>query len=348
MYNYKLYRDVQLFVLKKLQTHFLVVPVISDGEAGMENYGNYTNYEDDEIDLGLMFKFIWKKAIWIIVIGVIGALIGISFVGLKNKSLANDTYQSKASIYFQFNLDGIDINQVTGIQSNLMNDYNAFATTRPVVENAIKRQHLDMTYEEVKNELTTNIAAAHILEITATDEDPKTAQKIAQGIADATMECVLMISSDAIPLPLEEANLPTEPITEQGKSRIKFALIGLIAGLFAGCVIFAIIYICSDKILTDDDIKRFLHLNTVAVIKKGENADDVISKIEAGEKLITLEPEKNKEILDEYLEAKQIAKEGSAVLLVITAGSHAKQLAKSMEKLVTAGCKIYAAVLKEQ
>ena len=61
MYNYELYGDVQLFVLKKLQTHFLVVPVISDGEAGMENYGNYTNYEDDEIDLGLMFKFIWKK-----------------------------------------------------------------------------------------------------------------------------------------------------------------------------------------------------------------------------------------------------------------------------------------------
>ena len=314
----------------------------------MNNYENYQNYEEeDEIDLGLMFKYIWKNLKWILLIGVIGVLIGGGFVSIKNRSLANDTYKSKASIYFQFNLDGMDLTQVTGIQTNLMNDYTAFVTTRPVLENAIAKENLDMTYEKLQKEVDTNIVPAHILEIMVTDEDPKTAQRLAQAVADATMECVLLISSDSVPIPLEQANLPTEPITEKEKKLAKYILIGLIAGLFVGCALFGCIYIFSDKILTDDDIRRFLHLPTIAVVKKDEDVGTALDRIHSELEFTSIELGQSQEVLDEYLEGAKLAKTGENIIGIIGMGSHAKPIAKSLERLRTVGCKVIGVVLKE-
>ena len=66
-------------------------------------------------------------------------------------------------------------------------DFTILAKSRPVVENVIEELDLDMSYEQLSNNIAVeNPSETTILKITATDTDPKMAKSIANAMADAT------------------------------------------------------------------------------------------------------------------------------------------------------------------
>lgn len=314
----------------------------------MNNYENYQNYEEeDEIDLGAMIKYVFKHAVIIIIATVICTGLGAGFAIWKNKGNAGK-YASTTTIYCDPVINNTELTIDLNAQKALLNDYAVFVTSRPVLEKAIDDLGLDMTAEKLQQKVTAEVIEnTRVLKITVTDAEPENAQAIATVLVDTTINQIGKISSLSTPHILEPANLPTVADESGYKSVKKFALIGAIAGFFIICVVYAIIYICSDKIMNDDDVKRFLHLMTIAEIKKGEAPENCFSKIRTEFDFDTILLGQDQSLIDEFISAAELSKTGKNIVPMIPVGSHAKIVGKSIEKLLVTGCKIPGVILTE-
>ena len=151
------------------------------------------------------------------------------------------------------------------ISTQLTQDYAELIKSRYVLEEVIQRLDLvDMDYDDLSDVLRVDTPSdTRIVAITAKDEDPLMAMKIANCIREVASEHITNVMDiDAINV-AETANVPTE------KASPSVARWTVIAG-FLGCVIvafFAILgYLLDDTIKSNDDVERYLGLSTLALI----------------------------------------------------------------------------------
>lgn len=225
---------------------------------------NNTYSDEIEIDLWSLFGAIRHNLMLIILASVATAIM----TYLATVLFITPTYDSTTKIYV---LNKQDSTAATVTYSDLQTstqltkDYMELVTTRPVLEEVISSLGLDdVTYEELKGNINVSTATdGRIISITATDSNPQRAKDIADEVRNSVSAQIMKVMNVEAVNIVEEANLPT------GKARpnnLKNTIFGGVVGLFVSLAIVILIAILDDRIKTEEDVERYLHLSVLGII----------------------------------------------------------------------------------
>lgn len=215
-----------------------------------------------EINLGELFAVLWGRAFLIISAGVFFALSGF----FLSKFVLHPEYESTTKIYI---LNKEENQTVTysdvQISTQLTQDYAELIKSRYVLEEVIQRLNLiDTTYDDLIDVLKVDTPSdTRIVAITAKDEDPLMAMKIANCIREVASEHITNVMDiDAINV-AETANVPTK---KASPSVVRWTIISGFLGVVLIAFFVILGYLLDDTIKSNDDVERYLGLSTLALI----------------------------------------------------------------------------------
>ena len=121
---------------------------------------------------------------------------------------------------------------------------------------------LDMDYKELSEKITVeNPTDTRIMQITVSDNDPELAKNITQDLAEVTSKTVAEKMDVKSPTIIENAYKSEQPDSPSLKKNVA---IGAILGFILMAAAIVIQYLMNDTILKEDDIEKYLGINTLA------------------------------------------------------------------------------------
>ena len=173
-------------------------------------------------------------------------------------------YTSTAKLFiFNTESQNQSTSEVT-ISTYLARDYAELIVDRTVLETVIDNLDLKFSYGGLKNSVSVNNPeGTRILEITARTTDGKLSKKIADEVCKVAKEKIVDLMGIGRVNIISEGHVPSNPSYPNKGQFIWTAFAA--SFLFSALIIFLLI-ITSDKIETEDDVKRYLELSVLATI----------------------------------------------------------------------------------
>lgn len=233
--------------------------------------------EEMEIDLLELFSTLLQR--WYLIL-VCALIFGAAAFGYT-KYFITPQYKASSMIYILSSKGKADLASALDLQlsKQLTVDFEILAKSRPVVEAVIEELELDTDYEELVETIdVTNPDSTSILRITVQNPDPELACNISNAMSDETADQVSKVMMTDKPSKVEEAIVPEKPVSP---NVLKNTLIGVFGGAVLMCAILIFMYMMDDRIKTEDDITKYLDLNTLASIpinRGSKNTSDKKSK----------------------------------------------------------------------
>ncbi|MCB7303448.1 Wzz/FepE/Etk N-terminal domain-containing protein [Bariatricus massiliensis] len=216
--------------------------------------------DEIEIDLGELFHLLLQK-MWIIILCLI---VGAALAFGGTKFVVTPQYSASSIIYILTKTTTVTSLADIQMGAQLTVDFEILAKSRTVVEEVIETLDLDTTYEELLGQITTeNPTGTRMLELTVTDPDPEMAKTISNALADATADRVADVMNSDKPNIVDRAVKPAKP---SSPSMIKNVAIGALAGAFLAIAVVVIRFLLNDTVQTEEDIRKYLNLNTLAAV----------------------------------------------------------------------------------
>ena len=238
----------------------------------------YRENEEIEIDLLELFYVLRKNIVAII----LASLIGTAVFGAYSFLIAKPVYESTSKLYILSQSTSLTSFADIQISNSLAKDYEEMIFSRPVVMQVAQNLNLEYTYEELKDMLSIdNPADTRCLNITVQSNDMQEASDIANEFATVAKRQISDIMDTDEPAVYENAIANEDPIKPE---KLKNMIIGFLLGLIIACGIIIVRYMLNDSLKSEDDIEKFLGLNTLASIpnEKAQKVQDLRYK-ETGE-----------------------------------------------------------------
>ena len=220
--------------------------------------------EDEiEIDLSRLWLEIKRKLKFIIVLGVIGAIIAYVFTVL----FISKKYASSADIYPKSNTTEsgtVDYNTLTS-NSKMVNNYMAIIQGDSVLDKVTEKLQLEDYGEDfVKNAIeVSNETDTEIIKITATTEDPQ----LSKDIVEVTVEEFFSYVADKMDIEnlmiLNSAKVEETPVSP---NRQLNAVLGAMIGVAVAGGIVLLRFFLDKRLHTKDDAESFLEIPVLAEI----------------------------------------------------------------------------------
>ena len=211
----------------------------------------------DLLDLGRVLLRKWWAIALCLVIGAAAAFGG-------TKLLITPQYTATSMIYILSESTSITSLADVQIGDSLAQDFMIIGKSRPVVEKVIKRLDLDASYEAVSKTITfENPTDSHILKISVTNPDPKLAADISNAVAEVTRAQIADVMGTDEPNTLEEAIVPVSP---SSPNTMKNTMLGALLGAVLAAGLIIVLYLMDDTIKDEDDVKKYLQMNTLAAL----------------------------------------------------------------------------------
>lgn len=220
------------------------------------------NHQQEEIEIDLREIFCVLKKRFLVIL--LTAMIFAAGSGVYNFLIANPVYESTSQLYIL--TQSTSITSLADIQmgSSLALDYVEMIKSRPVVEQVIDNLGLDLEYDEMLEKLTvTNTADTRILKISIQDTDASMTTRTANEFSKVAKKQISKIMKTDEPSVVEVAHLPEEPIKPEKNRNVA---IGFLLGAFLSALVVIVMYILNDSIKNQEEIERYLGLNTLAAI----------------------------------------------------------------------------------
>lgn len=217
-----------------------------------------------EIDLGSLIRELLRKWWMFAIVGIIGGLLAL----IVTLVVITPQYESQTMLYVLSKTADVTSYSDFQISTELTADFEVIATSKPVIDGALERieeeEGITLTRENIEGMLTvTNAADTRILVITATDSDPSVACIVANAVAAETADQMAYIMKSDPPTTVEEAEVAEEPVSP---SLMRNTALGVLIGILLVAVYVTIQYIRNDNIKNQEEVQRYLGLNTLAVI----------------------------------------------------------------------------------
>lgn len=230
----------------------------------------YDEQKDDEMEIDLIeVLHLFLKRWWLIIgCGILCAAAAFGFT----KTLVTPQYRATSMIYILSKTTSISSAIDLQLGKQLTVDFQTLATSRTVVERVIDELNLDTTYEELVKQITvTNPSGSQILEIAVLDSDPQMACDISNAMSDTTAERVAEVMVTDKPSTVDDAVVPKYPATP---NTLKNTAIAGVIGMLLVMAVLLVNYLLDDRLKTEEDVMKYLELNTLASIPldKGEKA----------------------------------------------------------------------------
>ncbi|HJB18485.1 MAG TPA: polysaccharide export protein [Candidatus Bariatricus faecipullorum] len=217
---------------------------------------------DDEIEIDLteLFQLLLQK-IWVILLCMIlagGIVLGGTLLLITPK------YEASSMIYILTKTTSVTSLADIQMGEQLTVDFETLAESRPVIEAVIDDLNLDYTYEEMTDMISTeNPTDTRILRLIVENEDAELAKDISNSLAEATAERVAYVMKSDEPTIVENAVTADSP---SSPNVLKNTAMGALAGAVLAMAVIVIRYLMNDTIQTEDDIRKYLNLHTLAAI----------------------------------------------------------------------------------
>lgn len=228
----------------------------------MENYKEYETRNNDEIEIDLseLIKLMLQK-LWIIILCFI---IGGALAFGATKILITPQYSSSSMIYILTQTEEQSLLSDVQVGEKLTVDFITLAKSRPVIEAVNEELGLGYSYEKLEKMVNVeNPEDTRILKFTATHEDPEVARDIANAMAEAAIERVASVMNTDEPNIVEEAVAAKKP---SSPSVMKNTAIGAMLGAILAMALILIRFLMNDTIQTEEDVRKYLDLHTLAAI----------------------------------------------------------------------------------
>ena len=211
----------------------------------------------DLLDLGRALLRRWWAIALCLVIGAAAAFGG-------TKLLITPQYTATSMIYILSESTSITSMADIQIGDSLAQDFMIIGKSRPVVEKVIKQLDLNASYEAVASTIVfENPADSHILKISVTNPDPKLAADISNAVAEVTRAQIADVMGTDEPNTLEEAIVPVSP---SSPNTMKNTMMGALLGAVLAAGLIIVLYLMDDTIKDEDDVKKYLQMNTLAAL----------------------------------------------------------------------------------
>lgn len=228
--------------------------------------------QTDEIEINLLEILGVIQARWFSI--VMSGLILAAIFGLGTQFLIEPQYQSTSRLYIVG--QSSSITSLTDLQtgSQLTQDYMVLVQSRPVLEKVIDDLGLDMEYAELRSIVSLNNPQdSHILEITITLGDPYMAKEIVDEISDVSASRIAAIMNMDEPTIVEYGHLENTPSSPNLRRNI---MLGGALGILCSALVVVVLYLLNDTIRTEEDVEKYLGLNTLALIPVEEGSMEQI------------------------------------------------------------------------
>lgn len=216
--------------------------------------------EMGQIDLLEVANVIWQKIWAVIMCFVIGAVL----CGGYTKMMVTPQYTATSMVYILGRTTSISSIAELQLRSALTADFTIMAKSRAVINGVINEMDLNMTYDQLKNSVNiTNPSDSHILQIEVTNPDPKLAKDISNTMANVVAENIASVMATDKPSIAEKAVTPGAPSSPNLMKNI--AMGGIVgAALAVGLIVLG--YMMDDTIKTEEDVRKYLQINTLASV----------------------------------------------------------------------------------
>lgn len=222
--------------------------------------------DEIEIDLREIFYVLRKRILIIILAGILGAGIAAAY----SFFLAKPVYEATSKLYILTQSTSITSLADIQIGSSLAMDYMELIQSRPVVNQVKRNLNLDISNKEIVEDMMTieNPADTRIIEISIRSDDPQQAADMANEFSDVAKRQISRIMETDEPTVVETAVVTSRPVKPE---KAKNILIGLAIGLFLSALTVIVLHVLNDNIRNQDDVERYLGMNTLAAIPYAGN-----------------------------------------------------------------------------
>lgn len=218
-------------------------------------------FDEIEIDLREIFYVLRSRVLAILLAGILfaGAAAAWSFF------LATPSYQATSKLYILTQSTSITSLADIQVGSSLAMDYMELITSRPVVNQVKRNLDLDFENEVITEEMISieNPDNTRIIKISISSDDPEVSADMANEFAKVAKRKISEIMQTDEPTMVETAIVPQDPVKPK---KVMNIVLGFILGLFLSALAVIVLHVLNDSIRSQDDIERYLGLNTLGVV----------------------------------------------------------------------------------
>ena len=214
----------------------------------------------EEIDIRELLNYFKKKIGLFITIFALACLIGCGYSFFFQKPM----YSSYTKVILSGE-NTITQNDVV-LNKNLVDTYAEVVKSRRVLSQVIKKLDLDLTYEELMNEISvTSVSNTEIIQINVSDKEPEMAANIANATASYFTKEVLDLYK------MNNVNILDEAIVNETPYNInvpKQLLIYIILGIIASSGIIFVLYYFDRTIKSVDQVEQKINLPILGSVQE--------------------------------------------------------------------------------
>lgn len=218
----------------------------------------------DTIDLKDLFDYYKSKLgvviLFVVLVGILGCLYGLFIQKPMYKSSTSIVLISEAKDNSQLTYNDVSVNQ------NLVSTYSEIVKSKRVLGQVINNLNLNYTYGALSNNIeVSSVTGTQIIKITVTDENSKTAMKVANEIGK--------VFAKEIPELYNISNVNILDTAEQPSSAYnvnitKQSAISLLAGLVLGLGVVFVMYYFDRSVKNASQIEDKLKLPVLATVRE--------------------------------------------------------------------------------
>lgn len=222
--------------------------------------------DDDEIEIDLLELFYALRHRWWAIL--LALVIGAGAAGVYTKKLIAPHYQSTSMVYVLSKETTLASLADLQIGSQLTKDYSVIIKSRPVLQEVIDKQNLDLTTEELGKMITIdNPKDTRILSITVEDIEPMRAKAIVDEVTKSASNYIGDIMEMVPPKVIEDGVAAVKPSSPSVK---KNAAVGGLGLAVLVCGLICLKTVLDDTIKSEEDIEKYLGLSVLAAIPDTE------------------------------------------------------------------------------
>ncbi|RHR05245.1 polysaccharide export protein [Clostridium sp. AF20-17LB] len=222
--------------------------------------------DDDEIEIDLLELFYALRHRWWAIL--LALVIGAGAAGVYTKKLIAPHYQSTSMVYVLSKETTLASLADLQIGSQLTKDYSVIIKSRPVLQEVIDKQNLDLTTDGLGEMITIdNPKDTRILSITVEDIEPMRAKAIVDEVTKSASNYIGDIMEMVPPKVIEDGVVAVKPSSPSVK---KNAAVGGLGLAVLVCGLICLKTVLDDTIKSEEDIEKYLGLSVLAVIPDTE------------------------------------------------------------------------------
>ena len=219
-----------------------------------------------EIDLLRMAQALWKKAVGIVIAGVLAAAAALGYTAF----FVTPLYKAEALMYVNSNNISVGSTKVSISQAELsaaqtlVDTYIVILNTRATLSEVIAQTKVNYTYEQLKKMISAqSVNSTEVFSITVTSPDPKEAEVLANAIAQILPQKIASIVEGSSARIVDYAVEPSEKASPSLRGNM---LLGFVIGVIGACAVVVIRELMDDLIHDSDYLIQTYDIPVLAVI----------------------------------------------------------------------------------